>query len=220
MTRRLALVAALSVSLASTVAAGRVVMRPSIAQSCRAQKTWDRVASCVKRFGTIQMERSRDDAKLFRVKPSEGQWGTEGIYLYAKNRDGWQLVGQFLDYDVRIVGFSTPTFSGRRVYRVDLLHAGNEEIAFDGVSARRAYVRRATSLYCGGVVPSCAQVITSCDVFVGGRLHETFRGTPRYTKDGILKVEGDFSRSGSQCATDENNLIELPQHGIVIDPLL
>lgn len=212
------LLAALALVPAAPEAMARVIMRPSIARSCGFQKTWDAVASCVKRFGTMQIERSRADAKLFRVKPAEGQWGTEGIYLFAKNPRGWQIVGQFLDYDVRIVGFSEPRFSGKKVYRVDLLHAGNQDIAFDGVTARRAYVRRATSLFCGGVVSSCAQVITSCDVFVGGKLHQTFRGTPRYTHDGILEVDGDFSRAGSECATEEHNLIELPGRSIE-DPL-
>jgi hypothetical protein len=216
-TRR-ALVLALLV-LASPVAVARVIMQPSIAHSCGFQKTWDAVASCVKRFGTMKLERSRDDAKLFRVTPGEGQWGTEGIYLFAKSNQGWRLVGQFLDNDVRVVGFSTPTFSGKKVYRVDLLHAANQDVSVDEVSTRRGYVRRATSLYCGGVVSSCAQVVTSCDVFVGGKLLETFRGTPRYTQNGIVEVDGDFTRAGHECATEEQNLIELPGRSEIEDPL-
>jgi hypothetical protein len=55
-------------------------------------------------------------------------------------------------------------------------------------------------------------------VFVGGKLHETFRGTPRYTQNGILEVDGDFSRAGSECATEQQNLIELPDSSVELDP--
>lgn len=190
----------------------RMIMpRPSVARSCPGSPTWTATQKCIERFGTTKLLRSVGDVRLVQLTAHEGDFGTSGVYLYVQSSKRWHIGGSYADAKPTVIGFSTPTYDRRRAYRIDVAYAANEHVMVDEVSARNAFVRRKTAVFCSGQSPVCMQILTACDVFVAGKLHETFRGTLAYQGAGLMKVGGDRSRAGEYCQQPEVAYIPVPQ---------
>lgn len=187
---------------------GRVVIRrPSVAQSCPGSPTWEATQKCIQRFGATKLLRSQGDVRLVRLQAREDDFNTSGLYLYVQSNKRWHIGGAYFDLDRTFVGLSTPTFDRRRVFRIDLESAATEGMMVDEVSARNAFVRRKSSLFCSGESAGCTDILTACDVFVAGRLHATFRGTLSYERGGMMRVTGDRTRAGDLCMQAEEAFI-------------
>lgn len=207
----IAVVALLSLHRASGEADARVMIRrPSVAQSCPGSPTWEATQKCIQRFGTTKIVRSKGNLRLVQLQAREDDFDTSGVYLYIQSNKRWHIGGANFDIKSTIVGLSTPTFDHRTSFRIDLESAANEGVMVDEVSARNAFVRRKTALFCSGESASCTQILTACDVYVAGKLHATFRGTLAYEGGGLMRVTGDRSRGGDVCQQAEEAFIPVP----------
>jgi len=215
MTRLACIVAALA-ALSSPGALSRdadarvMIRRPSVAQSCPGTPTWDATEKCIQRFGKTKILRSSGGMRLVQLNAREDDFDTSGVYLYVQSNKRWHVGGAYFDLKPVVVGLSTPTFDRRRSFRIDFEYAANEGVMVDEVSARNAFVRRKTSLFCSGQSVGCTQILTACDVFVAGKLHATFRGTLKYESGGVMRVTGDRTRSGDVCQQAEENFVSVP----------
>jgi hypothetical protein len=201
----------LSLPLAgSRDADARVVMMPSIPRSCPGSSTWQATLACIERFGTAKILRSQGAVRLVQLRARENDFRTSGLYLYVQEKKRWHIGGTIFDPKPKVIGFSTPSYDHRKLFRIDLVYAANEEILVDEVTSRNAFVRRKTSMFCSGESSSCSDIVTACDVFVGGRLLATFRGALAYEGGGVMSVTGDRSRAGEQCTQPEQTFIPVP----------
>jgi hypothetical protein len=206
-----AVVASVSLPVAvSRDAEARVIMMPSVQRSCPGSPTWQATLTCLQRFGTPKLVRSQGDVRLVELRARENDFRMSGLYLYVQAEKRWHVGGMYLDDKPSVIGFSTPTYGHQKLYRIDVVYSANEEVAIDEVSTRNAFVRRKTAVFCSGDSSGCSQIITACDVFVGGKLHSTFRGTLAYEGGGKMKVAGDRSHAGDQCAQEEDAFIPVP----------
>jgi hypothetical protein len=206
-----AIVIAMSLPLVEVrEAEARVVMRPSVTSSCPGASTWQATQECLERFGTAKIIRTQGDARLVQLRSREGLFGTSGLYLYVKEKKSWRVGGMYLDVRPSVIGFSTPTFDHRKLFRIDIVYSSNDDIVVDEVTSRNAFVRRKSSLFCSGESPSCTMIMTACDVFVSGRLYSTFRGTLAYQGGGRMLVTGDRISAGDQCSQPEEAFVPVP----------
>lgn len=205
--------AAVLVSLSlSRDADARVVMRrPSVADSCPGSPTWSATQKCIERFGTTTLLRSQGDVRLVQLRAREGDFNISGVYLYVQSGKRWHIGGAYVDRKPMVIGFSTPTYDGRRAFRIDVVYAANEHVMVDEVSARNAFVRHKTAVFCSGQSSGCTQILTACDVFVAGKSYATFRATLAYEGGGLMTVAGDRSRAGDHCQQLEETHIPVPE---------
>jgi hypothetical protein len=189
------------------IAAARVVMRPSIAASCPGTNSWETTRKCIARFGKVTDIRTRRDMHLVRVEPRSGVWGVGGMYLYALNKGNWTIGGMELGDKFRDIDIQRFTVHKHALWRIDYNFVGTDEISTDGQSSRMARLRSKHSLFCSGQSAMCASIMTSCDVFVGGKTLWTFRGTLEFGEDGSVNVRGDRSHAGELCVQAETDFI-------------
>jgi hypothetical protein len=187
-----------------------MIVRPNVARSCPGSATWQATQRCLERFGAAKLLRSQGNLRLVQLKAREPDFRTSGLYLYVQTKQQWHLGGIYQDARPSIIGISTPTYEHRKLVRIDVVYAANEELLIDEVTLRNAFVRRKTAVFCSGDSSSCTQILTACDVFVGGKLHATFRGTLAYEGGGKMTVDGERSRAGDQCAQPEEAFIPVP----------
>jgi hypothetical protein len=187
---------ALLVMLVAGTATAKVVMIPVIARECSEAKTWDDVMKCVEAHGHAKVEKSLPHARLIRLTHEHEPQG--GVYLFVETK-GWQL-GGMSEYAGELLGFDHPTLGRHSVYRYEL---GVSERVGDEVVIRREQV------YCTGVGYRCTTVVTACDVLVGGKAIETFRGTVSFHQQ-HLRITGDRTHAGGECMQAEDVDVRFP----------
>jgi hypothetical protein len=212
----------LSVSLpvaGSRQAEARMIIMPSVPRSCPGTPTWQATLTCLERFGTTKIVRSQGNVRLVQLREGDARMRTEGLYLYVQAKKRWHLGGMYLEAKPSVIGLSTPTYEHRKLFRIDVVYAANEEVLIDELTIRNAFVRRKTAVFCSGESSMCTRILMACDVFVGGRLQSTFRGTLEYQNAGLMNVTGDRSHADEQCSQPEDTLLPLPNLDAGFDTL-
>jgi hypothetical protein len=200
----------LSLPAVARDAEARVVMMPSVQRSCPGAATWQATLTCLERFGTPKLLRSEGRARLVQLHGNEHQFRISGLYLYVQGKQGWRIGGMSLDERSSVSGLSTVRFGSHPIYRLDLVYAGTDDVLVDEVTVRKAFVRRKTALFCSGDSSGCTQIVTACDVFVSGKLFNTFRASLAYDRDALMNVIGDRTRAGEYCAQPEQTWLPMP----------
>jgi hypothetical protein len=192
------LAALIVLGLASTASA-RVVMMPTIPRTCGQSDSWEKLTTCLGRFGKPKVERELPGAKLVGIV--NPKFNVPGLYLYRQSGKRWVIAGMFeTSSTFEVFGLSRPTIAKRGGYRFDV--GTNEEIPPpEGESAPRT-IQQKISVFCAGDSYFCTQAVTSCDLIVDGRARESFRGKLAIKRDRVV-VTGDRSRAGSTCAVPE-----------------
>jgi hypothetical protein len=185
------------------VASARVIMIPPMARECSEEQTWDDVAACAAKLGTVKIERTLPHARLVRITSANA--GDRGIYLFVERHKTWRLGGMYED-DVSVLGLDALTFGGHTVYRVSFGISEHSDVSLDDATMTPVVFVQRDEMYCTGAGYRCTTVRTSCDALVAGKTQLTFRGTVSW-KDGALHVAGDHSRAGKFC--DEREVAPL-----------
>jgi hypothetical protein len=216
--RTLVLAAFAIVVCASDAAAKRVVVSPTIQRVCPKGDTWQAVVKCVTRFGKVKIVKTLPEAKLIFVGAyPEEDVGTAlefqrsrhvrahhvpGYYLYVADGARWKLGGSFDGAAEHVVfGLANAKVGTRRGYRFDTGVRHPSGISFDGDTTVPAMLQQKFAVFCSGASPDCARIITSCDLFVGGKAYHTFRGKLAFEGDDIV-VGGDRKNAGIYCAQE------------------
>lgn len=207
MTLRLACLALVALLGAGSAEARRVILMPSVPRSCPGNTSWTTTATCLERFGTPKLVRSQPDLRLVQLHGRAGDDMTSGFYLYVLRDGAWRVGGMLQGRDYTFVAMTTPRIDGHVMYRFDVRHAVDEEVSLDGVSSRPAHVQQQLAVFCAGTNQFCTPVVTSCDVFVGGKSYWAFRGKLVHAER-ELRVVGDRSKAGGLCAQDETVLLD------------
>lgn len=202
--RAISLAAVLLLVFAGAAQAKRkvVIMEPPVAYSCRQAPTWDLVATCLGKLGTVAVVRSLPDAKIATLAG-----GTEAVVLYTfqKAQRRWVLGGlyeggaQVLDARAIVVG----THAG---YQIDLGLDSPIAISVDdsGTATPVGRLRARHALFCGGAGNyRCAEAVVQCEASAHGRTYFTFRGTLSLGTPNEVQIAGDRSRAGGMCASQE-----------------
>jgi hypothetical protein len=173
-------------------ASARVVMTPAIPRQCRELESWDKVMTCVKRFGEAKVAKELPGAKLIAVtKPN---FRVPGLYLYREKGKHWVIAGMFeANGTFEVFSLSKPTIAKHIGYRIDVGIV--EDSSGEG---SKSIIQQKISVFCSGESYFCSDVMTSCDYLVDGRARESFRGKLTIKND-TVKVTGDSSRSGTMC---------------------
>jgi hypothetical protein len=185
------------------VASARVIRIPPVAAACSEEQTWDDVATCAAKLGTMKIERTLPHARLVRI--TNDRSGIHGIYLFVERNKTWRLGGMYED-EVAVLGLDALTFGGHSVYRVSFGVSEHSDVSLDDSTMTPVVFVQRDEMYCTGAGYRCTTVRTSCDALVAGKTQLTFRGTVSW-KDGALHVAGDRSHAGTFC--DEREVAPL-----------
>jgi hypothetical protein len=185
------------------VASARVISIPAVARECGEEPTWEDVATCAAKLGTVKIERTLPHARLVRITNENA--GARGIYLFVERNKTWRLGGMYED-GVSVLGLDTVTFAGHAVYRVTFGLSEHSDVSLDDMTMTPVVFVQREEMYCTGAGYRCTTVRTSCDALVAGRARLSFRGTVHW-KNGALHVAGDRSRAGTFC--DEREVAPL-----------
>jgi hypothetical protein len=170
--------------------------------------TWNATAACLERFGKPKVVRSESDLRLVELVGRDRDDLTSGTYLYALREGRWRIGGMVRGSDHKLLGLTRPRLAGREVFRIDIRQAHDDAISLDGVSVHPARVQQQLAVFCSGRHQDCAHVMTSCDVFVGGKSYWAFRGK-LVVQHRELRVVGDRTKAGALCVQDELVSLEL-----------
>jgi hypothetical protein len=169
--------------------------------TCRAAPSWDKLKTCLQRFGTVMVRGERKGARLVEVRDTRLDHG--GLYLYTQVESGpWRVGGSLRGIEYNAKGLDTYSLASAHGFRFDATASYRRAVSVGGTE-RPALHRRNLAVFCSGEAPECTEVLTSCDVYVGGRALWTFRGELTYGTNGVL-VAGDRSAAGTECAQSES----------------
>lgn len=212
------LAALIVVGLASTASA-RVVMTPTIPRTCGQSDSWEKLTTCLERFGKPKVVREVTGAKLVAI--ASPKFGVPGLYLYRQTGKRWAIAGMFeSSAAIEVFKLSRPTIAKHSGFRFDVGTSDSEVTIPEGESAPRT-IQQKISVFCPGDSYFCAQVTTSCDFIVDGRARESFRGKLTIKGD-LALVTGDRSRSNDVCSTPEELELDFADQGrvpAIKDPL-
>jgi hypothetical protein len=188
--------------LAASADARRVIHIPTLAELCPGNDSWDRVAQCIRRQSSFQLERDAAAIKVVNIAPGmAGRHSLSGIYVYRFDKK-WTLHGVLRVYQPReLLRFERITFGAHTGYRLDVGITTNMPFSFDDETMIPGVLRQQLTLLCfdeGG----CQQIVTACDLLVHGKAYASFRGTLRYVER-QLRVVGDRRHAGAMCAQPE-----------------
>jgi hypothetical protein len=188
------------------VAEGRVI-EPSIARMCPGGKTWTIVAQCLGRHGKARVLKSQGSVKLVKLARSDDSgWRIPGFYLYSQVSGVWRLTGMLQGDEWDFVSFQKVTIRRFNGWRIDVKRVeSNTQLSGEGTST---VLRQSMSVFCGPSMP-CSLAITSCDFYIGGKAHWTFRGRLE-NGEGVVYVRGDRSKSGGECEQEEEVFLAEP----------
>ena len=145
-------------------AAKRVIMTPTIPRSCPGADSWEKVSTCVSRFGKMRIERELPDAKLISL--GSDHYRAPGLYIYALKGKRWQLAGMLeTEVTFELESFKRVKIMGHTGFRFDIAFA--EPVTVDpdrtGDRASRDFVQQKESVFCAGGSYSCTDIRTSCE---------------------------------------------------------
>jgi hypothetical protein len=192
---------ALALLLVGGAARARVIRVPEIVSACPSAATWDDIRACVDKHGHSTLAQSLPHARLIRVA-HKGEKRTD-LVLFLEDK-GWRLGGLSEDAG-ELLGFEHVTLGKHDAYRIDLGRTDRGDEA--------TIVQRHEQLYCTGSGYRCWAVTIACDVLVGGKATETFRGTVTW-KNNQLHVTGDRSRARGECEQAEDVQLYFPDSEI------
>lgn len=196
MTKRLLVAVVL---VAASAEARRVVHIPTLGELCPGHAEWEKVEQCIRRQGTMTLERDQRDAKLVRLGP---QSRLAGIALYT-NAKQWRMRGEVrLSQDHEVLGFQRATYGKRSAYRIDIGMSVATRIPLDDETLVPGVLRHRLTLLCFDDSTGCAQVITACDALVHGKAVHSFRGQLVY-ENRKLEVRGDRRNVGGSCTAED-----------------
>jgi hypothetical protein len=211
----LAITASTLLFAASDAAARKlVVMDPPMVRACPRAKTFNLVMTCLAKHGTAKLVRDLRGAKLVRLEQASGRWVDATLILYVERRNEWQIGGLHRSYganESQLLAFEPVTVGKRTGYRIELGSTSQFTYMVDGITPVPADLRTQRSLYCSGDNYRCADVMSLCDVTVGGRTWHTFRGTLSIAENMVV-VKGDRSRAGPSCNASERVYLGWPQN--------
>ena len=197
--RGLAIAIVLAAAALAATAQARVVRITRLADVCPGNDNWDKVAQCIRRHGTLTIERDQPDLKLVRVAAPSS---FAGFYLYAHGAK-WTHRGSLrVSEEGELLGLSRVRFGAHAGHRVDVGTVRTSAVTLDGVSSVGAQVRERESLVCFDDDWGCVVVTTACDVLVAGKAYYAFRGALVYEHH-ELRVVGDRAHIAPHCEQDE-----------------
>lgn len=195
----------LGIVLLSTIAHARrlVIMEPTIAMRCPRAPTWEAMDKCVRNFGRPTTLKDQPDLKILAVaSPSTPSYGL-GIFLFLRKDKAWILGGMQEGDRLDLLSAAPITLNRHAGYRLEIGQTLRTSVMQDDGTATPGIVRYLRTLYCSGDNYNCTQVISLCEVFVGGKVTQLFRGTISVKDQNLLEVDGDRSRAGTSCRVGE-----------------
>lgn len=175
----------------------RVVMTPTIPRVCRSANSWDKITTCLERFGKAKVERELPSVKLVSITTEENV-RVPGLYLYKQQGKNWVIAGMYeLTGTFEVKDLTQPTIAKHTGFRFDV---GIVQPTSESDVAPAGVMRARVSVFCSGASYFCTEVMTSCEWLVEGRARETFRGTLTI-KGGSAVVSGDNSRASQVCSS-------------------
>jgi hypothetical protein len=186
----------------AATASARVVRLPPVVEYCGGELTSDEVLACTRKLGEAKVERTLPHARLVRVPGRDTSPSSPGYYVFVENHGHWHLAG-IHEGDGELFGFDLAKLGTRTAYHFDLGVSEHIEISLDGVTPSRGLYVRREQVYCSGEGWRCSTAMTSCDLLVGGKAVETFRGKVEW-KANQLHIAGDRSRAGNECDQAES----------------
>jgi hypothetical protein len=190
-------------------ASARVVRLPAVVEACRDDLTSDQVLGCTRAFGDAKVVRSLPHAQLIRIPRRDKAPSAPGFYLFLETSGKWHIAG-IHEGDAELIGFDAQKLGTHTAYHLELGVVDHTEVSLDSVTTTPAIYTRREQVYCGGSGFYCSNVVTACDVLVGGKAIASFRGTVAWKAD-ALHIAGDRSHVGDMCDQPEEVPIYFPQ---------
>jgi hypothetical protein len=194
---------ALATLSATDTEAKRVRIDPPIVRECSSNAKWDAVMTCLGKHGTPEIVRTLDGVKLVAIGKQVRSWLDHGYYIYTYRDGKWTLSGMYEPAGhADLLDFQRITIAKHTGFMLDV--GQSFPTALTGITPNRpGEVRARHAVLCRGDYWSCADVMTACEVLVGGRAYFTFRSKLVPNADGSVSTPGDRSRAGTMCASVE-----------------
>jgi hypothetical protein len=176
-----------------------VIRIPPVASECGEEPTWEQVATCASKFGTVKVERTLPHARLIAIQDENA--AARGFYLFVEVHGAWRLGGMY-EMPGEALALESVRLGTHDVYRFEVGVTEREELSLDGRTPERAVILHHDQIYCTGIGYRCSSLTSACDVLIAGKSLLTFRGKVSW-KAGALHVAGDRSHAGDMCEQNE-----------------